>query len=100
MTNPVIYTGTIGAELLIVTAEDLVTGVASVTIAVRGPDYAETTWTPDSVTIDGLITYTTRAGDLAKSGDYRLQPVVTMTDGDVWPLPAVSWTILERFALA
>jgi hypothetical protein len=97
MTNPNIYTGTVGAELQIATSMDLVTDVASVTIAVRAPDYAETTWTPDSATIDGLITYTTQEGDLVKSGVYRLQPVVTMTDGDVWPLTPVEWVIRSRF---
>ncbi|HIH03768.1 MAG TPA: hypothetical protein HA263_07970 [Methanoregulaceae archaeon] len=97
MTNPEIYTGTVGAEVEIATGTDLVTGVTAVTIAVRRPDGTVTAWEPDSVDVIGVVVYTTVAGDLDQGGTYTLQPVVTYSNGEVWPLGAVAWPIVPRF---
>lgn len=100
MTNPTIYSGTIGAEVTIATGTDLVTGVASVTIAVRVPIGTTVEWTPDSVDALGAIVYTTKAGDIDAPGPYVLQPIVTYDNGEVWPLAPVAWTIAARFEVA
>jgi len=97
MTNPTIYVGTVGATISILSYADLVTGVASVVITVRKPDGTTATWTPDSVTEAGVITYTLSAGDVDIAGTYGIQPVATMDDGDVWPLGAAEWTVYARF---
>lgn len=100
MTNPIVYTGTVGADLEITTGTDLLTGVASVSIAVRRPDGTVTAWAPDTAGAAGafgIIVYTTKAGDLDQGGTYTLQPVVTYSNGEVWPLGAVAWPIVPRF---
>lgn len=102
MTNPQIYVGTVGADLQIKTNEDLITDVASVTIKVRRPSGVTSTWTP---TIDATdpenctLNYRTTAGDLPEDdpGTYRLQPVATMTNGDLWPLGVTTWQIWPRY---
>lgn len=101
MTNPKIYTGTVGADIEIETHADLVTGVLSVAITVRKPSGDTTTWTPDSITSATLtncvVNYRTQAADLDEAGHYRIQPVATMTNGDVWPLGVAVWRIWERY---
>lgn len=97
MTNPTIYSGTVGAEVQIETGTDLVAGVTSVSITVRRPNGTVTAWEPDSVDVLGTITYTTAAGDLDQAGTYTLQPVVSYDSGEVWPLGAVEWPIVPRF---
>ena len=99
--TPRIYAGTIGADLEIQTSEDLITNVDYVVISVRKPSGAVDSWTPTSITatIPAAcgINYRTVAGDLDEPGTYRLQPIVTMTNGDIWPLGVTTWEIWPRY---
>lgn len=101
MTNPKIYVDTVGARVEIISHADLVTDVATVSISVEKPSGAIDTWTPtsiDATTSDNcVIIYTTQAGDLDEAGTYRVQPIVTMTDNDVWPIGVALWTIYARY---
>ena len=101
MTNPKIYVDTVGAEVSILSHADLVTDVASVVISVEKPSGAIDTWTPTSIdpasVSNCIINYTTQAGDLDEAGTYRVQPVVTMIDDDVWPIGVALWTIYARY---
>lgn len=103
MENPIVFEGTIGADLVLTTHVDLVTDVqeGGVKIAVRKPSGTEVTWIPDSVDssdpLNCVIHYRTVPGDLDEGGNYRLQPIVTMTDGSVWYLKVALWEITERF---
>lgn len=100
MTNPDIYQGTVKVPLRLTVACDLVTGVASVAIAVRKPSGVEATWTPNSVTYvepTSTISYETETGDLTECGVYHLQPIVTMTSGAIWLLGAVAWDVLQKY---
>lgn len=98
---PRIYAGTIGADVEIQTDEDLVTDVDYIVISVRKPSGAIDAWTPtsidDATPAACVINYRTLAGDLDESGTYRLQPVVTMTNNDVWPLGVTTWEIWARY---
>ena len=100
MTNPKIYVGTVGAEVSILSHADLVTDVTSVVISVEKPSGVIQSWTPtsiDSATSDNcVINYTTQEGDLDEAGTYRVQPIVTMVDNDVWPIGVALWTIYAR----
>jgi hypothetical protein len=105
MTAQLIYVDTIGCHVHITAPADLETSVSAVVITVRKPSGDVTEWTPASVTYDAesevsTIEYETVAGDLDEAGLYALQPVVTMTDGDVWPLGVALWKILARFEVS
>ena len=101
MTDSQIYAGTVGADLKIGTNVDLITDVASIAIEVRKPSGAIDAWPPtsidDATPAACIINYRTVAGDLDESGTYRLQPVVTMTNGDIWPLGVTTWEIWARY---
>ena len=103
MTDSQIYAGTVGADLEIRTNVDLKTDVASVVIEVRKPSGAVDSWTPteidDTILAACVIKYRTVAGDLPEDdpGTYRLQPIVTMTNNDVWPLGVTTWEIWARY---
>lgn len=101
MTNPIIYTGTIGAELEVHTTADLVTDVRSVVLSVQTPMGVIKSWTPYSIDATSpascIIKYRTAAGDLDDDDTYVIQPVVTMTNDDVWPLGCAFWKIYPRY---
>lgn len=104
-TEQVVYTGTIGCQLHITAPADLTTNVKSVVITVRKPSGTLDEWTPtlveyDSQTRISTISYVTVTGDLDESGNYRVQPVVTMDNDDVWPLGVAEWKIVGRFEVS
>lgn len=100
--SQVVYVGTIGCHVHILIPDDLVTDVESIVIEVCKPSLNVVEWNPLTVDYDSeteitTLTYETIEGDLNEAGMYRIQPVVTMTDGDVWPLGVAAWSVLARF---
>lgn len=105
MTDQIVYVDAVGCHVHITAPADLETNVSSVVIRVKKPSGDIVEWTPSTVTYDAeteisTIEYETVAGDLDEAGIYRVQPVVTMSDNDVWPLGVAVWKIVERFEVS
>lgn len=94
MANPIIYDHTVGAKLEIHVA-DVIVDIESIELKVKKPLNKHSVWTPDSYIAGAelVIHYTIAAGDIDVPGVYHIQPIVTMTNGEVWPLGVICWTV-------
>ncbi|RKZ04351.1 hypothetical protein DRQ25_17145 [Candidatus Fermentibacteria bacterium] len=71
------YVGDIGTEIILECGMDISDGTGY-DIAYKKPDGAEGVW---NGALEGTtqVKYTTVEGDLDQAGDYRLQPLLTLT---------------------
>lgn len=89
-----VYVGSIGTAIVCNFGED-VSAATTIVVNAKKPNGDEVTW-PGTLVAPTTARYLTQAGTLDMPGTWKIQPVVTMPDGE-WPGETVPLPVYARF---